>query len=158
MRVVEWTSLSNRNTLLEGPYQFGPAGGVQRAVQAAYSSFPTNCLQVNLVNPTFVPLWADGQWLFSDADMYGAIQNNDLIEVFVNGMRPSGPDSADRHWVPDGAGAPGNDHRGGPGRGEGPTNDVITNRVGPLLRELQRICIQDEQSSQQCQLQVLQLL
>ena len=140
VRVVEWTSLTNRNTLHEGPYQFGPAGGVQPAVKAEYSSFPTNCLQVNLVVPAFIPLWANGEWLFSDAEMYGAIQNENVVEVHVNGTSPSGPDWPGRPgWVSDGPGAPGNDHWGGPGRGEGPKKDARANRVGALLRELQRI-------------------
>ena len=126
VRVVEWTSLANRNILREGPYQFGSAGGVQPAVQAAYPPFPAKCLQVNLVVPAFVPLWQNGSWLFSDAEMYEAIQN--------------GPDWLGRPgWVSDGPGAPGNDHWGGPGRGEGPDKDARANRVGALLRELQRI-------------------
>ena len=140
VRVVEWTSLTNRNTLSEGPHPFRPAGAVQPAVQAAYPPFPTKCLQVNLVVPAFVPLWQNGSWLFSDADMYGAIQNGNVVEVYVNGTTPSGPNGPGRPgWVSDGPGASGNDHWGGPGRGEGPKKDVRANRVGALLRELQRI-------------------
>ena len=106
VRVVEWTSLTNRNTLSEGPHPFGPAGGVQPAVQAAYPPFPAKCLQVNLVVPAFVPLWQDGSWLFSDADMYGAIQNENVVEVHVNGTSPSGPDWPGRPgWVSDGPGS-----------------------------------------------------
>jgi hypothetical protein len=124
VRVVEWTSLRHSNPLWEGQQVFGEAGGLQQAVQAAYSSFPRNCLHVDLVFPASVVLWADGRWNFSPSDMYRTIQNGNVVEVHVNGTKPSGPDLPQRYTVSDGPGAPGNDHWGGSGRGEGPKNNI----------------------------------
>jgi hypothetical protein len=138
VRVVKWTSLTESNILHQNQYDFGPAGGVQQAVQVAYRSFPTNCLHVDLVIPASVLLWADGEWLFSLSDMYRTIQNGNVVDVHVNGTRPPGPEVPQRYTVSDGPGAPGNDHWGGSGRGEGPEAEVRPDRVGALLRELQR--------------------
>jgi hypothetical protein len=124
VRVVEWTSLRESNISHEGQYVFGPVGGLQQAVQAAYSSFPRNCLHVDLVFPASVLLWADGRWNFSHSDMYRTIQNGNVVEVHVNAVRPLGPEVPQRYTVSDGPGAPGNDHWGGSGRGEGPKNNI----------------------------------
>ena len=125
VRVVEWTSFTGRNIRSEGLHEFGPDGGLQAAVQAAYSSFPTNCLYVSLVvAASSIPLWANGAWVFSEADMYGAIQDGYVVEVHVNGVRPLGPEVPQRYTVSDGPGAPGNDHWGGSGRGEDPKKNM----------------------------------
>jgi hypothetical protein len=136
VRVVEWTSLRQSNLVWEGPCVFGEAGGLHPVVEAAYSSFPRNCLNVSLVvAASSILLWANGAWVFSEAQMYGAIQTGYVVEVHVNAVRPLGPDVPHRHWVSDGPGAPGEHPLHGPGRAVGPTN-ARARRVRALLRQL----------------------
>ena len=136
MRVMECTSLTDRNVYSEGQYNLWPFPGLLTVVQLAYPSFPRNSLQVNLRrDPAFVLLWTDGLWSFSNEDMYNTIQTGDVIEVVVNGMRPAGPDTPQRHWVPDGAGAPHDHPLPEPGRAVGP--EAVARRVRALLQELQ---------------------
>ena len=135
MRVVECTSNTGRNVLSEGQYNLWAFCGLLTVVQAAYPSFPRNSLQVNLRVPAFVLLWTNGQWMFSHEDMYNTIQDGNVVEVLVNGMRPVGPDTPQRHWVPDGAEPPGHHPLPQPGRAAGP--EAVSRRVRALLQELQ---------------------
>jgi hypothetical protein len=137
VRVVEWMSLRQSNLLWQGPCVLGEAGGLQPVVEAAYSSFPRNCLYVSLVvAASSIPLWANGAWVFSEAQMYGAIQTGYVVEVHVNGVRPLGPDVPQRYWVSDGPGAPGEHPLPGPGRAVGPPA-ARARRVRAFLRQLE---------------------
>ena len=136
VRVVECTSLTDRNVSSGGQYNLWPFPGLLTVVQLAYPSFPRNSIQVNLRrDPAFVLLWTDGQWRFSKQVMYNTIQDGNVVEVLVNGMRPAGPDTPQRHWVSDGAGAPDDHPLPQPGRAVGP--EAVSRRVRALLQELQ---------------------
>jgi hypothetical protein len=136
VRVMECTSLTDRNVYCEGQYNLWPFCGLLTVVQLAYPSFPRNSLQVNLRrDPAFVPLWTDGLWRFSNDDMYNTIQNDDVVEVLVNGMRPAGPDTPQRGRVSDGAEPPDHHPLPQPGRAVGP--EAVSRRVRALLQQLQ---------------------
>lgn len=138
MRVVECTSLTDRNVLSQDQYNLWPFCGLLTVVQLAYPLFPRNSLQVNLLVPAFVQLWTDGVWRFSNDDMYNTIQEGNVVEVLVNGMRPAGPDTPQRHWVSDGAGAPDDHPLPEPGRAVGPEAVArVSRRLRALLQELQ---------------------
>ncbi len=121
VRVVDWPRHDEMVGSLPQTVSMDAAGGVEVAVQTAYPAFPGSCQEVRLVTPASVPLWVNGAWLFSHEDMYDAISEGYVVEVHLNGMRPTGPDAAGRPgWVPDGAAPPGADRLPGPGRGDGP--------------------------------------
>jgi len=118
--------------------QITPERSVEAAVRAAYPVFPNNCVRVVLVRGrTQVLLWhrhVDG---WADSVAYDMMQEDDVVEVQVR-VSVVGPDTPSRHWVPDGAGAPGDDHLPGPGRGEGPKGEGAR-LVSELLSQLERV-------------------
>ena len=117
------------------------AGGIEAAVRKAYPVFPNNCQRVVLVRgPLLVGwLWSKGvgAWQHSRADAYALVQEGDVVEVLTR-VSVVGPDTPSRHWVPDGAGAPGDDRLPGPGRGEGPHGEGAR-LVSELLSQLERV-------------------
>jgi hypothetical protein len=117
--------------------QITPERGVEAAVRKAYPVFPNNCVRVVLVRErTQVLLWHKHmEW--DDRVAYDMMQENDVVEVQVR-VSVVGPDTPSRQWVPDGAGAPGDDRLPGPGRGEGPHGEGAR-LVSELLSQLERV-------------------
>jgi hypothetical protein len=137
VRVVEMDEGTVRSSQT---LQITPERGVEAAVRAAYPVFPNNCVRVVLVRGrTQVLLWHrhTDRWEYSDRVAYDMMQEDDVVEVQVR-VSVVGPDTPSRHWVPDGAGAPGDDRLPGPGRGEGPHGEGAR-LVSELLSQLERV-------------------
>jgi hypothetical protein len=135
VRVVE---LDAGTELSSQTLQITPERGVEAAVRVAYSVFPNNCVRVVLVRGrTQVLLWHKHNMEWDDRVAYDMMQEDDVVEVQVR-VSVVGPDTPSRHWVPDGAGAPGDDRLPGPGRGEGPHGEGAR-LVSELLSQLERV-------------------
>jgi hypothetical protein len=91
VRVVDWTSGTERRTYLAQTVLVNATGGVQAAVKHVYPAFPGVCTRVIIERGPQL-LWHkhQRQWP-SPEDSYTRIQDGDVVEIQLY-ARPAGPD------------------------------------------------------------------
>ena len=91
VRVVDWTSSTQRITHPAQTVLVNATGGVQEAVQHVYPAFPAVCIRVIILRGLQL-LWHTHtrQWP-SPGDSYTRVQDGDVVEIQLY-ARPAGPD------------------------------------------------------------------
>jgi hypothetical protein len=91
IRVVDWTSSTQRITYPAQTVLINATGGVQEAVQHVYPAFPASCTRVIILRGLQL-LWHTHtrQWP-SPEDSYTRLQDGDTVEIQLY-ARPTGPD------------------------------------------------------------------
>ncbi len=92
VRVVDWTSGTQRITYPAQTVLVNATGGVQEAVQHVYPAFPGVCFRVIIARGVQL-LWLRHrpQWP-SPGDSYTRVQDGDVVEIQLY-ARPPGPDT-----------------------------------------------------------------
>jgi hypothetical protein len=138
IRVVDWTSSTQRFTYSAQTVLINATGGVQAAVKQVYTPFPGACTLVMLQRPSeTVLLWHKNQRSWpSPRDSYELLQDGDVVEIQLYG-HPTGPHKRTLPgWTPDGADVAPPDENHEPYLGDGPHGARL---ITALIRQLETL-------------------